>query len=52
MLSFNDDRVLANAASKGDLSKVAELLNKGVNPSARVFVDSTPLLHTAKEGHE
>ena len=46
-----EDIVLATAAGKGDLTKVRDLLEKGVQPSPRCIFDSTPLLEAAEGGH-
>lgn len=42
MLSFDNDFVLDDTASKGDVNKKAELLDKGVDPSPRLSFDSSP----------
>jgi ankyrin repeat protein len=51
MLSLDDNIVLASAAREGNLSKVQELLEKGIRPSPRSIIDSTPLLAAAEGGH-
>jgi len=51
MASLDEDIVLTTAAGKGDLTKVRDLLEKGVQPSPRSIFDSTPLLAAAEGGH-
>jgi uncharacterized protein len=50
--SLDPKCILLDAASRGDLSKVRELLDKGIFHSPRGALEDTPLMRTAQKGHK
>ena len=47
---LDDEVVLASTARRGDLSKVQQLLDRGIQPSPQSILDSIPLLAAAEGG--
>ena len=45
------DRSLVDASEKGDLNKIQQLLNSGVDPNVENYANHTALYYAAEKGH-